>query len=73
MVMVEGDSWRSRRIRWVCVVVLVFPVCKAVAGPIAGSPQPEAGGLLRADFVLKGGTLIDGTGARPASGRRRDG
>jgi predicted amidohydrolase YtcJ len=63
MVMFAADYRRWRLACWFCVVLLWLMNCEAESGQEAGSVDRGRPDPIRADFVLRGGTLIDGTGA----------
>ena len=64
MVVIEGDCWRWLLVRWVSAALFCLAVCQAESGATGGPVDRQQTEPLHADFVLKGGTLIDGTGRR---------
>ena len=69
MAVLDGRWRRLRRVVWVCVALLSLPVGETASRPIVDPFERDADGPVRADFVLKGATLVDGTGT---PGRRAD-
>ena len=63
MVMFTAVCRRWPLARWYWVVLLWLPICKAESGQAVSSVDRGRPDPIRADFVLQGGTLIDGTGA----------
>jgi predicted amidohydrolase YtcJ len=68
MVMVGRDVGRLHSLNWVVAALVCSTVCRGAADSLVGPADRAPKEPIHADFVIKGGTLIDGTGApaRPA-------
>ena len=63
MVMVGCCVWRLHLLISVIAALICSPICRATAVSIEDPSQEKPAGPIHADFVLKSGTVVDGTGA----------
>src|SRR5262245_7433853 len=63
MAIAGRGGWRLYLFAWLVAALVISAECLASSDSPRGPSERKATELVRADLVLKGGTLIDGTGA----------